>query len=259
MLYNLHTHTFRCNHATGVDREYVEYAIESGIKVLGFSDHCPQFFSDSEYYSYFRMRPELAQEYAQSVKDLANEYKDDIKILLGFETEYYPETYDKLIKFVRELDTDYLIMGEHLIGNEYDEEKYYTGERCGDDFLRKYTDQVIEGLEKGVFTYLCHPDLVDHKGNKDVYTKEITRLCTKAKELNIPLEYNMLGKFYGRNYPNNDFWNIAKQVGNTAVIGFDAHMPTFMSKTDLRNECANHLNKLGIKLLDFDEINIIKP
>lgn len=43
MLYNLHTHTFRCNHATGEDKAYVEYAIQSGVKVLGFSDHCPQF------------------------------------------------------------------------------------------------------------------------------------------------------------------------------------------------------------------------
>ena len=32
MLYNLHTHTFRCNHATGEDKAYVEYAIQSGVK-----------------------------------------------------------------------------------------------------------------------------------------------------------------------------------------------------------------------------------
>lgn len=259
MLYNLHTHTFRCNHATGEDKAYVEYAIQSGVKVLGFSDHCPQFFKKPNYYSHFRMRPIFAEKYAQSVRDLAEEYKDDIKILLGFETEYYPETYDELIKTIRDLDTDYLILGEHLIGNEYDEEQFYTGERGGDDYLKKYTDQVIEGLEKGVFTYLCHPDLVNHKGSEEVYIKEMTRLCEKAKELNIPLEYNMLGKYYGRNYPNKVFWNIAKKVGNTAVIGFDAHTPTFMLKTDLRDECVNELNKLGIKLLDFGEINIIKP
>lgn len=59
MLYNLHTHTFRCNHATGEDKAYVEYAIQSGVKVLGFSDHCPQFFKKAKllqslpYASYF--------------------------------------------------------------------------------------------------------------------------------------------------------------------------------------------------------------
>ena len=57
MKYNLHTHTIRCNHAQGDDREYVESAIMAGIKVLGFSDHCPQFFPNTDYYSNFRMKP----------------------------------------------------------------------------------------------------------------------------------------------------------------------------------------------------------
>lgn len=38
---NYHTHTFRCKHADGEDKEYVEAAIKAGIKTLGFSDHCP--------------------------------------------------------------------------------------------------------------------------------------------------------------------------------------------------------------------------
>ena len=41
MFANYHTHTTRCNHAAGTDREYVEYAIRSGIKILGFADHTP--------------------------------------------------------------------------------------------------------------------------------------------------------------------------------------------------------------------------
>ena len=88
MLYNLHTHTYRCNHADGEDREYIECAIKSGIKVLGISDHCPQFFPNTDYYSHFRMKPELAKEYVDSFRSLAKEYENDIKILIGFETEY---------------------------------------------------------------------------------------------------------------------------------------------------------------------------
>ena len=41
---NFHTHTTRCNHAVGEDRQYVEEAIKGGLKVLGFSDHSPYFF-----------------------------------------------------------------------------------------------------------------------------------------------------------------------------------------------------------------------
>ena len=46
MLANYHTHTKRCNHALGEDREYVEAAIKAGLKVLGFSDHCPFVIED---------------------------------------------------------------------------------------------------------------------------------------------------------------------------------------------------------------------
>lgn len=36
MLHNYHTHTARCNHAQGEDRQYVEEAIKAGMKRLGF-------------------------------------------------------------------------------------------------------------------------------------------------------------------------------------------------------------------------------
>jgi Histidinol phosphatase and related hydrolases of the PHP family len=36
---NWHTHTSRCGHAVGTDEEYVQAAIQGGLKTLGFSDH----------------------------------------------------------------------------------------------------------------------------------------------------------------------------------------------------------------------------
>jgi histidinol-phosphatase (PHP family) len=44
MKINYHTHTTRCHHAAGTEREYVEAAIANGIKVLGFADHTPYPF-----------------------------------------------------------------------------------------------------------------------------------------------------------------------------------------------------------------------
>ena len=42
ILANYHTHTTRCNHAMGTEREYIETAISEGFEILGFSDHTPQ-------------------------------------------------------------------------------------------------------------------------------------------------------------------------------------------------------------------------
>ena len=38
---NYHAHTTRCGHAFGTEREYIEAAIECGIREFGFSDHAP--------------------------------------------------------------------------------------------------------------------------------------------------------------------------------------------------------------------------
>lgn len=258
MEYNLHTHTKRCNHAIGDDREYVENAIKAGIKVLGFSDHCPQFFNYNDYYSYFRMLPEQAEDYVNSIKSLAKEYEKDIKILLGFEAEYYPAIYNELIDYCSKLGIDYLLLGQHLIGNEYDEDDFYKGKRCGEDFLTQYVNQVIEGLEKGSFTYLAHPDLVDYNGGESHYIKEITRLCKRTKELDIPLEVNMLGLFNNRCYPNKKFWEIAGKIGNKTVIGYDAHTPDFLLKKDVYSKALDILLKNNLTPLKFEEITLKK-
>ena len=57
MRFNYHTHTTRCQHAKGTEREYVEAAIRGGYKILGFSDHTPYPF-DNGYESRIRMKME---------------------------------------------------------------------------------------------------------------------------------------------------------------------------------------------------------
>ena len=38
MIANYHTHTTRCNHAYGTEREYVENAVSRGLKIFGFAE-----------------------------------------------------------------------------------------------------------------------------------------------------------------------------------------------------------------------------
>ena len=77
MIANYHTHTKRCKHANGEDREYIENAIQVGMKVLGFSDHCPWIYDDG-FESGTRMTPDQLDEYFKSLTDLRDEYKNDI-------------------------------------------------------------------------------------------------------------------------------------------------------------------------------------
>ena len=73
MTADLHNHTTLCNHATGTMREYVQKAIENKTKYFGFADHAPMEF-DKQYRMSFSQMPQ----YENSVKELKNEYKNQI-------------------------------------------------------------------------------------------------------------------------------------------------------------------------------------
>ena len=258
--FNLHTHTVRCNHAVGEDREYVEAAIRAGMTVLGFADHCPQFFPVRDYYSHFRMRPEQAAEYAESIRALKKEYAADIRILLGFETEYYPQTFGALMDFIRPLQLDYMIMGQHFVGNEYDEGSYYAGSGGKDEaYLEQYVRQVKQGLLTGAFTYLAHPDIVWYSGDPLFYRQQMGDLCRFAKVHDIPLEYNLLGLMNGRSYPTPAFWDIAAEAGGKTVIGWDAHSPKMLLDREARDTCLSRLAALGVTPAAFADITLRKP
>ena len=88
MIANYHTHTWRCLHAAGTEREYVENAIKGGYKILGFSDHTPMPYPGG-YVSNVKMRPDQLEDYVDTVLALREEYRKDIEIHLGLEVEYY--------------------------------------------------------------------------------------------------------------------------------------------------------------------------
>ena len=82
---NFHTHTTRCKHAIGTEREYVENAIKAGYQVLGFSDHAPYPYPDPEpYYIAHTMKLHELEDYCATVLALREEYKNDIQIYFLF-------------------------------------------------------------------------------------------------------------------------------------------------------------------------------
>lgn len=260
MLYNLHTHTVRCHHASGTDREYVEAAIQAGMTTLGFADHCPQLFpAETDYYSTFRMRPEEAFEYVESIRRLKREYENDIEILVGFETEYYPRIFDAFCRLIEPLNLDYLIMGQHFLDNEFDTPAVRLNDP-GAEVIDKYISQTLEGLRTGRFTYIAHPDILGcPSGNRAYYRARMKGFCTELKALGIPVEYNLLGRKNRRWYPGEEFWNIVAEVGNQVVIGYDAHDPEVLLNRQSYDEAAATLGRMGIRPLTRQELQLRKP
>lgn len=227
---NYHTHTWRCGHAVGTEREFVEKAIQEGFEILGFSDHVPQPYPKT-YTSPIRMTIEQIPEYTQTLMDLREEYRDQIKILIGYEVEFSHKYFQGTMDAIREAELDYIILGQHYAPNEID--GFYVGQPSSDERqLGQYVDLTIEGMETGLFTYLAHPDLFNFRGSEDVYVRHMTRLIEAANTLGIPLEVNMYGFYDGRNYPNDTFWQLASDMKAKTIIGCDAHFVRLVTQPE---------------------------
>ena len=222
MTVNLHTHTVRCGHATGTEREYIERAIEGGLTDIGFSDHVPWRFPDG-YESGYRVPMAKAQDYMDTLRSLREEYRDRIRLHIGFEMEYYPAYFSEMMAWVNELGAEYLILGCHHINNERPNGICAGWVTDSEQTLAMYADTVAQGIRSGVFTYAAHPDIFNFCGDEDSYRKHMRQICLASAECNVPVELNFLGLRNNRRYPRDSFWRTVAEVGCPVVFGFDAH------------------------------------
>ena len=248
MIANYHTHTWRCNHATGREEEYVRTAIEQGFKILGFSDHSPYCFP-GDYVSGIRMRTDQFSDYCSVIRMLQKKYADQIRIPLGVEIEYYPACFQPTLELLRDGGVEYMLLGQHFVVNEMD------GVYCGrataeEEILKCYCHQAMDAMQTGLFTYFAHPDLIHFKGDEDIYRRYMRHLCAEAKSCGIPLELNLLGKWSGRHYPACRFWEIAAEEGCNVVLGCDAHAPEHLKKMEAKLQLTELARKLNLNLLE---------
>ena len=205
LIYNYHTHTSRCGHACGNDEEYVLAAIKAGYKILGFSDHAP--YKDYSLPN-SRMDYQYLDDYIQSISALKKKYKDQIEIHLGLESEFYPENIAERRELLDKVDYE----------------------------IRFYAQSVCMGLESGLFSYLCHPDVFMNR--QEAFTpvcEEVAHMIAqKCVETNTPVELNVRGVMKGRKhfpsgekyyYPHYDFWKILSAYPLKVTVGIDAHDP----------------------------------
>ena len=252
MIANYHSHTTRCHHAKGTEAEFIEKALERGLKIFGFSDHPPQYFPGS-YYSFMRMYPQELEGYCNTVRQLQKEFAGQIQIPLGVEVEYYPASWKELLPRLRDAGIEYMILGQHWLGNE--ENEPYVGDATADEaILKQYCHQAMEGLDTGVFTYLAHPDVINFVGDRNVYRRHMRDLIRFACQANVPLEMNLLGLRSNRHYPDMDFWAIAAEEGCQVILGMDAHEPGHIQELETEKKALEIVRHFDLNLLDTAEL-----
>ena len=247
---NYHTHTARCGHAEGTDEQYVLAAIGAGYDTLGFSDHIPYPYKSGFTNPRVRMTVDQLPQYVDSITRLKEKYAGQIRILTGFECEYFPEYMGWMRDMKAEMGLDYLILGNHY--ELTDESGMYYGQCRTGAQLKRYVDNTIRGMETGLFAYLAHPDLFMRAyGRFDDDARAAARdLSAACKELNLPMEYNVHDRFIAYltnriSYPHPEFFDIAAEAGVRIIIGVDAHEPRELSDTTQWDRAMAELDRFG--------------
>lgn len=245
---NYHTHTFRCGHAEGTDEDYVLAALKRDMKALGFSDHI--FYpKEEEYVCNSRMMFSAAPEYIRSIQALKAKYEGRLQLYVGFEMDYIPYYYEREITELKQLGIDYLILGQHSIGDELN--GIYAGAATEDPvILHQYVELIVQGLGKGIFSCVAHPDIIHFCGDKKIFESEIDRICEAAKREAVPLEMNLHGMELGRQYPNEFFWRVVKEHNNSVIFGIDAHSSKSILDREGYEKCVRLAEQLQLEIVD---------
>lgn len=257
---NLHTHSFYCRHGKGTIAQFVDQAIDDGLKLLGFSEHCP--LPDREYQKGNRMDYEELPAYEDDVRVQMN--RSDIRILLGAECDWLDDEesfYRDELLGVR--GYDYLICSvHHMIDPGDGKEKFLQYlSRMPVGHIIRYVDLYTDALRSGLFLFGCHPDLFLSAHRKwDAEAKAAScDIIQCAIETGTPLEINDNGlrkkpieteAGLRQPYPVREFWEMARDMGVQIVTNSDAHRPKDLSAHRINSFTL--ARQLGITLCGWE-------
>ena len=226
-LVNYHSHTVYCFHAFNTAEEMILKAIKEGYELIGFSEHAPLGVHRK-----FRLNFDTLEEYLNEMKVLKQKYKKQIKVLIGLECEYHQCRYDFYKAFYDNPDIDYLIFGNHNIGDPF---KSVVWNQYTCDF-NKYYEQAQMACESKLFSCFAHPDIIYRYYSKQ-WDKSCEQLAKKIIDLSIkydiPLGFNLNGLSIKQNsmqYPADNFWSMVAKSKAKVIIENDAHEISTLNK-----------------------------
>ena len=178
---NYHTHTTFC-HGADTPEELVLKAIELGCPALGLTSHSYTSFDGS-----YCMTREGTKAYIAQVRALQEKYRDQIKLYLGVEQDFYSEdptdAYDYAIGSVHYVKKDgiYLSVDESKENQKRFVKECYNGDWYA--FAEDYFATVARVYEKTGCQIIAHFDLLTKfNSNGDLFDTGHPRYLTAAEK-----------------------------------------------------------------------------
>jgi histidinol-phosphatase (PHP family) len=231
--FDLHTHHDRCGHARGRIRDYIEAAIERGLNVIGIADHSPYFSSDvDQLHPKIAMPKSMFPEYVNEVLQLKQTYRDKIEVLLGVESDFFPEQAEMYRSCFEPYPFDYIIGSVHHVdGVSIFNKKRWNGLTEKEKIKTKenYYSLIEQSARSGMFQILGHIDAMKgfYPAFSTIQTAAVEHTVKVIGENGIAIEINTSGKTkdVGGWYPSDDMLEMALHYGVNVTFGSDAHDP----------------------------------
>ncbi len=229
---NYHTHTTYCD-GKNTPEEMIQSAIKNGMAEIGFSVHSPMDFECS-----WAIKKEKLDDYKAELLSLREKYKDQIKVYIGIEQDYFST--------IPTNDFDYVIGSVHYIykNGEYlaldlsaDEMKDNIKKHYGGDALaycEDYYDLVSDVYNKTHCHIIGHFDLITKFNerlplidtNAPRYKKAVKKALDSLFKSPAIFEINTGAISRGYRtcpYPQEEIMDIIAESGKPFVINSDSH------------------------------------
>ncbi|MGZ7440744.1 histidinol-phosphatase [Paenibacillus sp. TH7-28] len=254
MKFDLHTHHFRCGHADGNIRDYIEAGIAAGLSVIGISDHTPYFGSPEDRpFPRISMGKKEFAGYVDEVLKLKKEYEGKIDVLLGIESDFFPEHAEVYRNTLNQYPFDYVIGSVHSVGEvSIFNKNRWKGLSPQEKIATKegYYDLIRQSAQSGMFQILGHIDAM--KGNYPAFsdipaTEAIDDTLKTIADSGVAIEINTSGKtkLSGGWYPSDAILERALHFGVDVTFGSDAHIPQRVA--DEWDDVARRLRDIGFR------------
>jgi histidinol-phosphatase (PHP family) len=263
---NYHCHS-RFDDGHGELEEYVQAAVQKGLRTLGFSGHAPVPFPCS-----WTIPSRLLPEYLDTARKLQDAYRDTLELLIGLEVDYIPEMMSPASAQIRALNLDFTVGSVHFVerlangelwtaDGPAEELEQGVAESFGGD-MRKAVEEYYRRMAAMVAT--APPDIIGHfdvikKNNRGGryfseqepwYRSAVGRTLDAVAASACILEINTGGIVRGTSgalYPS--LWILSechrRQI--PVMINSDAHLPEQLD--GYYGEAVSILREIGFREL----------
>ncbi len=228
-----HVHTFRCGHAGGASRDFVEKAIERGLAEIAFTDHIPLYFlPESDRDPALAMREDQFDGYLEEVSRLQREFCGRIAVRLGLEADYAEGHEAALARWLARADWDLVLGSVHWVAGDWIDAPGSAArfEREGTGRLySEYYRLLAQAARTGFFDVLTHFDLPKKHGHRPASPLEDAEAAAieAARGAACAVEISSAGlrKPVGEAYPEPRLLAGLVGAGVPVVFSSDAHAP----------------------------------